>query len=192
MSALSIQAANHTTGLTGAEVKELEAKWGPNALPEKVCNTLRRSASDNSHPMLRSLQKRNKFLVFLSYFWGPMPIMIWYDCRATNLTTIIKLCSLQDCHYHRAGQIHCCGRRMGRLCCADGAAGTQCGCDPIPVLMLVAGSLCSSQTRPWDLWRRTTRAMPLTHSSGSWRRRATSAVTESEFCTEASPRCRLM
>jgi len=48
--------SNIKTGLTSAELASLQAKWGPNELPEK---------------------KRIPLLVFLSYFWGPMPVMIW-------------------------------------------------------------------------------------------------------------------
>lgn len=39
-----------------SKIPDLQAQWGPNELPEK---------------------KVNPFLLFLSYFWGPMPVMIW-------------------------------------------------------------------------------------------------------------------
>ena len=42
--------------MTDEEAAVLRAKWGHNELPEK---------------------KKNVFLMFLSYFWGPMPVMIW-------------------------------------------------------------------------------------------------------------------
>jgi hypothetical protein len=45
------------TGLSTAVVAERRTQWGYNELPEK---------------------KVNPILVFLGYFWGPMPIMIWY------------------------------------------------------------------------------------------------------------------
>ena len=43
-------------GLTTTEFRRRLARDGPNKLPEK---------------------KVNPFLKFLSYYWGPMPIMIW-------------------------------------------------------------------------------------------------------------------
>jgi H+-transporting ATPase len=46
----------HPHGLTSAEAAEAFAKYGPNELPDK---------------------KRSKFVMFISYLWGPMPIAIW-------------------------------------------------------------------------------------------------------------------
>ncbi len=43
--------SNHVKGLTTSQAAELFAKWGKNELPEN---------------------KRHPFLIFLSYFWGPM------------------------------------------------------------------------------------------------------------------------
>ncbi len=43
-------------GFTSAHADELRKTWGWNELPEK---------------------KKNVILLFLSYFWGPMPVMIW-------------------------------------------------------------------------------------------------------------------
>jgi len=43
-------------GLTAAQVVKLREEFGYNELAEK---------------------KRNPLLMFLSFFWGPMPIMIW-------------------------------------------------------------------------------------------------------------------
>jgi magnesium-transporting ATPase (P-type) len=43
-------------GLSSVEAAARLARYGPNMLSEK---------------------KRNELLVFLSYFWGPMPVMIW-------------------------------------------------------------------------------------------------------------------
>ena len=48
--------ANYKTGLTTAQTNAGLAQWGKNELPEKV---------------------RNPIIMFLSYFWGPMPGMIW-------------------------------------------------------------------------------------------------------------------
>ena len=48
--------ANKTAGLTDAEVLVLRERFGPNELDDG---------------------KRSKLLLFLSFFWGPMPIMIW-------------------------------------------------------------------------------------------------------------------
>jgi H+-transporting ATPase len=48
--------ADHKKGLTAAQATSGLAQWGKNELPEKV---------------------RNPILMFLSYFWGPMPGMIW-------------------------------------------------------------------------------------------------------------------
>ena len=48
--------ADHKKGLTTAQANAGIAQWGKNELPEKV---------------------RNPILMFLSYFWGPMPGMIW-------------------------------------------------------------------------------------------------------------------
>ncbi|RYY32482.1 hypothetical protein EON62_05305 [archaeon] len=53
------------TGLTDATVRERFAIYGYNELDEKKVNPL---------------------LVFLSYFWGPMPVMIW----AAALVELIK------------------------------------------------------------------------------------------------------
>jgi magnesium-transporting ATPase (P-type) len=50
------RAADRSSGLSHAAAEELRRQWGPNQLPEKV---------------------RNPLLIFLSYFWGPMPCMIW-------------------------------------------------------------------------------------------------------------------
>ena len=50
------RAADRTAGLSLAAVEQLRRQWGPNKLPEKI---------------------RNPLLIFLSYFWGPMPCMIW-------------------------------------------------------------------------------------------------------------------
>lgn len=47
---------DETLGMTDAAALELRKTWGWNELPEK---------------------KRSVILMFLSYFWGPMPIMIW-------------------------------------------------------------------------------------------------------------------
>mmetsp|Transcript_16190 Transcript_16190/g.16108 ORF Transcript_16190/g.16108 Transcript_16190/m.16108 type:complete len:90 (+) Transcript_16190:60-329(+) len=54
------------SGLTNAEAARRLARDGPNMLPEK---------------------KVNPFLKFLSYFWGPMPGMIW----AAILIELIRL-----------------------------------------------------------------------------------------------------
>jgi H+-transporting ATPase len=51
-----IQAANKETGLKEGDILPLRTQYGFNELPEK---------------------KVNPFLLFLSYLWGPMPIMIW-------------------------------------------------------------------------------------------------------------------
>jgi hypothetical protein len=48
--------ANKTVGLSLAEVADARLKFGPNALEEKKVNPL---------------------LLYLGYFWGPMPVMIW-------------------------------------------------------------------------------------------------------------------
>eukprot|EP00121_Abeoforma_whisleri_P011129 Awhi_evm1s10267 len=57
----------HSEGLTSAEVKDLQAQWGPNALVEKT---------------------KPHWLVFLEQLWGPMPILIWI--------AIIILAGIQD------------------------------------------------------------------------------------------------
>jgi len=49
------QSTNVKTGLTSDMVEKRQLEWGYNELPSK-----------SRHPLL----------VFLSYFWGPMPIMI--------------------------------------------------------------------------------------------------------------------
>ena len=48
--------ANVETGLTAAEATAAFEKFGPNELP------------DNS---------KSKIMMFLGFFWGPMPCMIW-------------------------------------------------------------------------------------------------------------------
>jgi H+-transporting ATPase len=51
-----LQLTDPSTGLTKAEAEARKAQYGPNQLPEK---------------------KVNPVLMFLNYFIGPMPIMIW-------------------------------------------------------------------------------------------------------------------
>lgn len=48
--------ADKVNGLPVEEARRLAAEFGPNALDEK---------------------KVNPVLLYLSYFWGPMPAMIW-------------------------------------------------------------------------------------------------------------------
>lgn len=64
------------TGLSDGQVAERRAQYGFNQLDEKKVNPL---------------------LMFLSYFWGPMPCMIW----VAALVELIKG-SLGTCSHHRS------------------------------------------------------------------------------------------
>jgi H+-transporting ATPase len=54
---LPLPQADKVNGLALDEVERRKLEFGPNALEEKSVNPL---------------------LLYLGYFWGPMPVMIWY------------------------------------------------------------------------------------------------------------------
>ena len=72
-----------SNGFTTAQADDLRRKWGFNELPEKkVCALVGRAPLPL--PRLTPLPlppspswQVNIILMFLSYFWGPMPCMIW-------------------------------------------------------------------------------------------------------------------
>lgn len=64
-----INRTNRETGLTLQEIEERRAEWGFNELAE---------------------EETNMFLKFLSYFWGPMPCMIWVAIIVEFVRTIIE------------------------------------------------------------------------------------------------------
>jgi magnesium-transporting ATPase (P-type) len=85
-------------GLTSAEADALYAKWGPNALPEKVVS---------------------KLYLFLSQLWQPMPIMIWlaiiieiaiYNWTDMGILIFIQLANasigyVQHCYFSFVSQL---------------------------------------------------------------------------------------
>lgn len=97
-------------GLSSTDAMTIREKWGYNELVEVT---------------------RNPFLVFLSYFWGPMPVMIC-ECGVSNdnqvASTPTERALCRGGNYHRAGEVHRCRRGLGRFRRVDVPSGGTSSC----------------------------------------------------------------